>query len=60
MTNRPRPRLTKLFRKLNLLMAVAPPRSRLKETALESVRMREVQLELDLFAQRPQPWSFTD
>lgn len=60
MTNRPRPRLTKLFRKLSLLMAVAPTRGQLKETALESVRLREVQLELDLFVQRPQPWSFTD
>jgi hypothetical protein len=60
MTNRSRPRLTKLFRKLSLLMAVAPTRQRLTESALESVRLREVQLELDLFAQRPQPWSFTD
>lgn len=41
-------------------MAVAPTRGQLKETALESVRLREVQLELDLFVQRPQPWSFTD
>lgn len=60
MTNRPRPRLTKLFRKLRTLIAVAPHRQRFQAEAMESPRLREVQLELDLFVRRPQPWSFTD
>lgn len=60
MQNRPKPRLTKLFRKLRTLIAVAPTRQGFHAGALESPRLRDVQLELDLFVKRPQPWSFTD
>ncbi len=60
MQNRPRPRLNKLFQKLRTMIAVAPLRRGFHPASLESSRSREVQLELDLFVKRPQPWSFTD
>jgi len=60
MQNRPRPRLTKMFRKLRALIAVAPARGAFHAGSMESARVREVQLELDLFAKRPRPWTFMD
>jgi hypothetical protein len=49
-----------LFRKLRTLIAIAPSRQGFHAGSLESPRLRDVQLELDLFVKRPQPWSFTD
>lgn len=60
MQNRPRPQLSKMLRKLQTLIAVVPGRGAFHSATLESARLREVQLELDLFAKKPRPWSFTD
>ncbi len=65
MANTTRPRLTKLLRQLNALVSFSPSlrqddSSRVARGSLDSPRQREVQLELDLFDRRKQPWFFTD
>lgn len=57
-------RLKKWMQPLRRLIAYSPtPRyneSRVGRGSLDSARQREVQLELDLFDPRKQPWFFTD
>lgn len=65
MSNSARPRLSKLLRQLNALVSFSPSfrqddSSRVARGSLDSPRQREVQLELDLFDRRKQPWFFTD
>ncbi len=64
MANRPSSRLKKWMLPLSRLIAFSPStryhESRVGRGSLDSPRQREVQLELDLFDHRKQPWFFTD
>ena len=64
MSNRSSSRLKKWVLPLRRLIAYSPAsrfnESRVGRGSLDSPRQREVQLELDLFDHRKQPWFFTD
>ncbi len=65
MQNDSRPRFGKWYRKLRAWMVFSPASSiqnasQIGRGSLESPKQREVQLELELFDRRTQPWFFTD